>query len=77
MNPCVLKRQTALNNKSCNATVVESKKCKFDRLLKRKTWFMMGFFLLLVANCAPQLATFKLTFVSSNLKRVTRTILCQ
>lgn len=35
------------------------------------------FFLLLVANCAPQLATFKLTFVSSNLKRVTRTILCQ
>lgn len=26
MNPCVLKRQTALNNKSCNATVVESKK---------------------------------------------------
>lgn len=44
MNPCVLKRQTALNNKSCNATVVESKKCKFDRLLKRKTWFMMGYF---------------------------------
>lgn len=44
MNPCVLKHQTALNNKSCNATVVESKKCKFDRLLKRKTWFMMGYF---------------------------------
>lgn len=25
MNPHVLKRQTALNNKSCSATVVESK----------------------------------------------------
>lgn len=38
---------------------------------------MMGYFLLLVANYALQLVTFKLTFVSSNLKRVTRTILCQ
>lgn len=44
MNPCVLKRQTALNNKSCNATVVESKKMQIWSTFKKKNMVYDGVF---------------------------------
>lgn len=36
MNPRVLKRQTSLNNKSCNATAVESKKMQIWLTFKKE-----------------------------------------